>query len=268
LQEQIKKILRFYVLSNIHVAASLVSLYLIFNKLFNFNYIIFVFSATILTYSLIRMLSFGSNRFFIRRFYIKNKELIISLLLLFFISSSYSFIKLDILQKIWLIPFFLLSFFYNLNIKKIPFGKLRTNGIVKILIVALVWSGLIIIIPQLQGFKNTQVLFHSIFVFIYILVLTMSFDQRDVLIDNPGLKTIPQIYKQHIHYFYAFFGLILIGLSFLIFTNYQGLLISNTIILLSIGLCFNSDKHKSFYYTAFWIEGLPILWLILIKLFV
>ncbi len=265
MKEQIQKILSFYVLSNIHVAVSIVSLYLIFNEPVDLNYLFFVFSATILTYTFIRLISFGSNRFFTRRFYLKNKILIISILTSSTIISAYTFIKMEMLQKLWLVPFFLLSFFYNLDIDSLPFSKLRTNGIVKIFVVALVWTGLIIIVPQYQVLNHTQALWRALFVFIYIFLLTTSFDQRDVLIDHHDLKTIPQIFKR-MHYFYLVFGFVLIGLAFLIFTNIHKELTSILIILLSIALCYKSDKHKSFYYTAFWIEGLPILWFLSLKL--
>jgi hypothetical protein len=168
--------------------------------------------------------------------------------------------------KIYLLPFFIITFFYNLDFRYAPISKLRNNGILKILSVATVWSGLIVIIPGLtyQTISFDLLLYKTLFVFIYILMLTLSFDQRDLFIDEKQLKTIPQRCKKKLHLIYFIFFIILIYLSFRIFSGKQ-LFISLFIVFISTILCSHSNENKSFYYTAFWIEALPVIWFLLLN---
>jgi L-asparagine transporter-like permease len=138
---------------------------------------------------------------------------------------------------------------------------LRNNGILKIVSVAAVWSGLIVLIPQMVYQNNLKYewILKSLFVFIYILMLTMSFDQRDLLIDKQSLKTLPQRFSAGLKYIYLIFLLILLILSFYIFKDKE-LIISILTIILSVILCSYSHEKKSFYYTAFWIEAIPVFW--------
>ncbi len=156
---------------------------------------------------------------------------------------------------------------YNLDAKWLPINKLRSNGIVKIMVVAVVWTGLVILAPHYSQLHLTelslQILLKSAFVFTYVMMLTTSFDQRDLLIDSQQLNTLPQLFKRKLIYFYIAFGIILNFILFASSTEGWLLILSVFIVNLSTFLCFKSTEYKSFYYTAFWIEGLPILWYIL-----
>ncbi len=171
------------------------------------------------------------------------------------------FFYIPLKAKLLLIPFLLITFFYNLDFRYAPIPKLRNNGILKIVSVAAVWSGLIVLIPQMVYQNNLKYewILKSLFVFIYILMLTMSFDQRDLLIDKQSLKTLPQRFSAGLKYIYLIFLLILLILSFYIFKDKE-LIISILTIILSVILCSYSHEKKSFYYTAFWIEAIPVFW--------
>jgi len=264
LLQLLNKIIKFYILSNLHVAFSVFSLYAIFNDKINVFYAIFLVSSTVLSYNLIRIFSFRSIRFFIKRFMATYKLIFFSAILLSSILSLFSYYYLPLRTKLILIPFMAMTLFYNLDAKWLPINRLRSNGIVKIMVVAIVWTGIVIIVPHFEYsyFTNKKWFFllKTAFVFIYIMMLTMSFDQRDLLIDDKNLKTLPQLYKNKLFYFYVVFNILLTLISINIFDTDWQLVISIIMINLSTFLCLKSTEHKSFYYTAFWIEGLPILW--------
>jgi len=260
-------IFNFYIYFNVHVALSVVALYLIFNQFSIDNYLFFVFFSTVLAYNIIRLFNFKSNRFFIKKFFVKYKNLIFISLLISSLLSIVFYLKLDLPAQFLLIPFLAISFFYNLDFKYAPFLKLRNNGTVKIISVAVVWSGLTVLIPLInsQNYKGIEITIRFLWVLFYVLMLTLSFDQRDLLIDKLHTQTLPQKYSKKLFYIYLFLSIILIVLSMFIFQGKQ-LFITELIIILSTYLCYRSTAQKSFYYTAFWIEALPVLWLLLLYL--
>ncbi len=267
--KQIRKIFDFYILFNIHVALAVVSLYLIMNNHPDFIYLSFVFLSTIASYNLIRLFSFGSNRFFIKKYLVRNKYLIFILLL---ISSGLSFVyyfRLENNTKLMLLPFFLITALYNLDFRLSPIPKLRNNGTLKIFSVAFVWAGLTVLVPDLGQLKFLIdiILFKFVFVLLYVLLLTLAFDQRDLLIDAHSLKTIPQRYQGKMKIIYLGIGLILLILSKFVFSHHL-LWIAPGMIGLSVYFAMKSHEHRSFYYTAFWIESMPILWFLLVKIVV
>ncbi len=261
-------IFNFYIFSNLHVALSVVSLYLIFNNKININYLFFLFLGTIVSYNLMRLISFGSNRFFYKKFLIRNKEIFVFLILVSILLGSYFFWQLPIKIKIYLIPIIIISIFYNFDYKYAPIPALRNNGILKVLIVAFSWSILSVVIPGFMNQYNTRVAelwVKAGFVFIYILMLTISFDQRDILVDHAKLKTFPRLFGKQIIYFYLLFFILLSFINYALFDG-KFFYITTLILIISVILCVFSTEKKSFYYTAFWIEALPVFWWILLQI--
>ena len=102
--------------------------------------------------------------------------------------------------------------------------------------------------------------------FVFVFVLTIPFDIRDTKTDKIELKTIPQIL--------GIFKSKLLGISLLIinttifyFTDKISLILILVevfiyIILSIILVISNSKKHLNF--TRFWVEGIPIIWFIIL----
>ncbi len=262
LKQLLTDIFKIHVLFNLHVALSVVALYVIFNDQVNETYVHFLFFSTVLGYGFIRLFNFEGNRFFIKKFYVRYKYLFASLLFISATMSIWYYFHLKPYMQLRLIPFFAISFFYNYHFKFAPFLRLRNNGIVKIISVALVWAGLTV---WVRASFETGMLLKFLFVFMYVLMLTMSFDQRDLYIDKQELKTIPQIFTSGLVYIYLIIASFLFILSLYIFTGID-LIISIFIVILSVILCYFSNDKKSYYYTAFWIEGLALLWFLLLYL--
>ena len=150
-------------------------------------------------------------------------------------------------------------------LKEIPFQKenFRNRWGIKIYIVAICWSGVSLVLPL----SETQVLGGFLFWlewvqrFLLIVVWTLPFEIRDLEVDPPNLNTIPQKIgvKNTI-----FFGLFLLTLYLVL-----GLVFSNLVpydiamLLLTGGLLWKSRKKQSLYFSSFWVESIPILWLLL-----
>ncbi len=260
LKDFFKHIFDLYIILNIHVALAVTALYLVFNLQRDMVYMIFLFTSTIVSYNLIRLISFGSNRFFIKKYYARYKRVIIWFLVTTGLSMLISFFKLDLTTQIALIPLFIITFMYNFDYKNLP--KFRDNGILKILIVGFVWAGLVILIPQFQSIDQTIIL-RILLVFFYIVMLTTGFDKRDILIDRSNLKTLPQLFPNRMFLVYLIFFIILSVLNFLLYQTTNTFWINESIIFLSSLMSYRSNTEKSFYYTAFWLEAMPFFWFLL-----
>ena len=172
------------------------------------------------------------------------------------IFSLYFFLKINLETQLALIPLFLITFLYNFDYKNLP--RFRDNGIIKILIVGFVWSGLTVLIPNFESL-NKLLLLKTLLVFLYVVMLTLGFDKRDIVIDDHNLKTIPQLFPNRMFIIYLGFFIILTGLNFSTFIEPIGIL-NETVIFISTWMSYQSNTEKSFYYTAFWLEAMPILW--------
>lgn len=144
--------------------------------------------------------------------------------------------------------------------------NLRTVAGLKIYVIALVWSGVTVLLPVIEKgidmYWDVWVL--GIQRFLFIIALMIPFEIRDASFDAQSLKTLPQVVgikKAKI-----------IGVIWLLlFTTLECLkdsftvdiLVSNGVIVsVLIILIFSSTKKTSNkYFASFWVEGVPLLWL-------
>lgn len=71
--------------------------------------------------------------------------------------------------------------------------SIREVGVLKIFLIAFVWSSIFIVLPQLELGQNLENFFHHwIAQFLFIFAITLPFDIRDIATDKIGdIKTIP-----------------------------------------------------------------------------
>ncbi len=260
----VKHIFNLYIFLNIHVALSVVSLYFIFNQNnFHKEYALFLFFSTVFSYGLIRIMFLKNNRSQFLFYYYRYSYIFKGILFFSFLCSLFFFMKLPIQVRFSIVPLGLITLLYQ---SYFPFFSFRQNGIIKIITVSFVWAMLTVVIPGIFFSANsTSFRLEFLFVFLYILLLTLSFDQRDILIDDKALKTFPQAYPEYKSYFYLILGSVLSVLLFFIFDGFERFL-SEIILLISLFLCWFSDENKKFYYTTFLIEGIPVLWALVLFL--
>ena len=184
---------------NIAVASSLFAAesFYIFDLKPNALYIGFIFCATILTYSLHRLiglqkisLDFPDERF---KSVARIRPIVVFMAISSFIGLSILTFKLDASWIIRLIPVALICFFYVLPV--MHSGKrLRDLPYIKIGLIAFVWS-YIAHIPCFDSSSITQQAFLLSLLFIekliYIFMITIPFDIRDMQLDQTqNVKTL------------------------------------------------------------------------------
>ena len=132
---------------------------------------------------------------------------------------------------------------------------LRTIPSLKLILIALIWSWVCVVTPQLLFFPHVDFSF-SIIVFSFILAITIPFDIRDLNFDSENLKTLPQIFGSTVCVLIALS--ILLALVFYSYFNLE-----------KVGLCYlftltalfilPSYKARNEYYYLFLIDGFLVL---------
>lgn len=271
-----KNIFDFYVFSNLHVAIAsfcFTKLTLLFYNS-NSNLIpLFVLTVTFIAYNFLRLYDINNNT----DNWIKNwvwNHLVWLMIISFiaFIAMIYLIIYINKIVLLWFVPIFFLTIFYIIPVVKYKNRLLsfRMFPYIKVLYVVFVWSITTVFIPFLSlSFHEFDNLFYLFFAsrFLLFLALIVPFEIRDISYDTLNLKTLPQtvgIKNSKI------IGLLLLLfcslLNFLIYNNTRYLIITSLILLLSGVLLMKSTSKQSKYFSAFWVEGIPILWLLLFEL--
>lgn len=273
----LNKLFNFYLNSSIHVALAVYSLTWITllenDILYDENVLYFTFYASITGYNFVKY--FGVAKFHHRSLTNWLKAIQIFSFICFLLMCYYA-LQLSIKTLLYVFGFGMITFLYA-----IPFlpkrlfldskHNLRTIGGLKIYLIALVWSGVVVFLPLIENdfIINGDVLLTGIQRFIFIIVLMLPFEIRDLRYDSLRLSTVPQKIgvKQT-----KLIGSMLLIFFFLIEFFKDEMSFTKNAILLSVALItfifliFSKTEQRK-YYSAFWVEGIPIFWLILMLLF-
>ena len=266
----ILRLFKFYVNSSLHVAVSVLSLCFItthtFKISFGKNLHWFIFCASVLGYSYVKY--FGISKFYYRSLTNKLKEIQI-LSALCFLGVLVSFFGLNTEAKLIVLFLGAVTFFYEIPFEKVE--SLRKVRGLKIYIIALVWSltTVLLVIVNAGIHIDTKVLLKLFERFVFVFVLMLPFEIRDLDLDDIRLSTIPQKIGIVKTKQLGFFGLLLIELLelFIFKQNEAVLVITTFIMLVTTFLIFKTPVERNIYYTAFWVEAVPILWASLIWIF-
>lgn len=248
----------FYVSSSIHVALAVYALVKITefyigvppNKKLNCT----IFFGTIVGYNFIKLNGYQLKNFI---------EVKILSLISFGLTIFFGW-QLNLRTILLFIPFGLLTYLYTS-----PFLSLRNIPSIKIIVVATVWAGITVILPffDANSHSNPTIILTFIQRFLIVIALTLPFDIRDFHQDKRQLQTLPQILgvartKK--------IGFILLAIVMLIefFTTPNQIFKSIFIIvfLLLLMLLQKASTRQSKYYSSFWVEGIPILWWMLLNI--
>jgi hypothetical protein len=262
----INRLFKFYLNSSLHIAFSVLSLSFITAQSFAIkcdkNLFLFLFCSSVLAYNFIKY--FGISKFYYRSLTTRLKE--IQLLSLFcFFGLIITFFELNNTTKLLVLCLGAVTFFYEIPFERV--ASLRRIKGLKIYIIALVWAMTTVLLPLLEAGIEFEVSIFLTFIqrFIFILVLMLPFEIRDLNNDDLLLSTIPQKIGITTSKRLGFLGLFLIFLlSFLLHNNSIDILTS-TIVMVVTGLfLLFSHPKKPFYFTAFWIESVPVFWALLV----
>ncbi|MHB1147011.1 MAG: UbiA prenyltransferase family protein [Lutibacter sp.] len=268
-----KKIVDFYIFSNIHVALAGFSMTKI--TLVNFGIEenlapLFVAFSILISYNFIRFYEIKNNRlnWFKDWFFLNLKEILL-LMILSVLGLGYIsfFADFNLKSVLILFPFAFMTFFYAIPLFKI--GKLevsfRNFPMIKIFSIAIAWAGISVFFPLYEAnYQFTSAVYLEFFQRILILLaITIPFDIRDVNVDLRSLKTLPQILG--ITNSKVLGTLLLLGFPLIEIVKenftYFGFLILMIISIISILFLWFSSPKRSRYYTSFWVESVPVIWL-------
>jgi len=273
----LKGVFNFYINSSIHVALAVYALTWITLLQFGLEYdedvLYFVFFATITGYNFIKY--FGIAKFHHRSLTTRLKAIQVFSLIAFIVMCYYA-LQLNVNTLIYLMVFGLITFLYAMPLLPMRYFRdsqknLRAISGLKIYIIALVWSFTTVILPLLDNYIsiNSDAIITSIQRFLFVIVLMLPFEIRDLNYDSVKLATIPQrigVKNTKI------IGVLLLMVFFFL-EYFKDVINSNaimsTLIILFMTLLFVifSNKNQSKYYSAFLVESLPIIWLLILLMF-
>ncbi len=267
-----RKIFKFYLDASIHVALAVVSLYWVtlenLNIPANYPLTLFLWCGTVVCYNFIKYGVEADKYFIVTKPY--HKSIQIFSFLVFGVAVFFFF---QLPPKLWgpLLTLTLLSGLYA-----IPFlpssRNLRSLGVVKIVLVALVWIGLTGVLPVLESgiTWDFEVLLLLLRHFFLVLVLMLPFEIRDMHFDPPQLRTLPQRYG--VARTKAIGYILLVSYGIMVFMSGNLAIWPNMIIhclvllFLFLALCKAKDQQHR-YFAAFWVESIPIAMALLYYLF-
>ena len=269
----LKQILNFYINSSIHVALAVFSLSYITLLEFNISYdkpvLYFIFYASITGYNFVKY--FEVTKFHHRSLSTWLKLIQIFSLLCFVLMCYYSF-RLEKTTMFYIAVFAVLTFLYTIPfIPKRKFlnkqSNLRNIGGLKVFLIALVWVGVTVFIPLLNNHFSIDrmVVIVSVQRFLLVIMLMLPFEIRDLQFDSLKLYTIPQnLGVKRTKILGIFLGLLMFVLEFLKREmTINQIIVLLTILVLTVLLIWFSREKQGRYYAAFWVEGIPVLWLLL-----
>lgn len=262
------KIVDFYIFSNVHVALATFCLseitLLVYGKSFN-TFSFFVFFATLLSYNFIRFYRKTEIKSWLYDWMALHK---ISL----YILSGISFLIIAWLgwrlrpdTIVALIPVAFLTLFYV-----VPFrGKLslRTLAGLKLLLIAFCWAYVTVLLPviDVETLWSNDILITFFQRFFFVAAITLPFDIRDLNFDNKSLKTIPQVFGiAKTKRIGLLFLMLFVGLNFFKENPSQFLRIEFIVMLAALFLLVRATPNQSKYYSAFFVEAIPIVWYLLL----
>lgn len=267
----LQKAFKFYINSSLHVALAVVSFTMVTFQNFNLtadrDIVVFVFFSTVVAYNFVKYfpvlkLQRETITAELKRIVLLSFLSIIPLVMTLFTMTLETFlfiVCLGILTLLYVLPF-------------LPKTKnLRDVSGLKIFVIALVWTGTTVGLPFFetdQGYilLARETIFYASSRFFLIIALTIPFEIRDTKLDSPYLKTLPQwvgvTNTKVIGVLLSLLSLVILVLSGEDFTSLYMILY-----ILVIGFIVFSNQDNTLYYSAFWVESLPLLWFMSIFIF-
>ncbi|MCP9201576.1 hypothetical protein MKO06_16820 [Gramella sp. GC03-9] len=146
-----------------------------------------------------------------------------------------------------------------------PNKNLRSLSGLKIFVIAVVWAGTTVLLPLINEGKvfDLEIIIDFLQRLVFVIVLTLPFEIRDLKYDSGSLETIPQrLGIRSTKIFGSILILLIIGVE--IFQNsfqQQDFMAMFICLLLSGWFLWRSKINQGKYDASFWVESLPVLYL-------
>nr|WP_321237416.1 hypothetical protein [uncultured Psychroserpens sp.] len=244
-----------------------------FDIAYDENVLYFVMFSSITGYNFVKY--FGLAKFHHRSLTSKLKAIQIFSLISFIVLCYYAYL-LNTETLIYVGVFGVMTFLYAIPLvpKTIFIDKqknLRSISGLKIYVIAIVWVGVTVFLPLINNHHaiTNVVIITAIQRFVFVIVLMLPFEIRDLSYDSLKLSTIPQkIGVMRTKYFGVLMLIIFFCLEFFKGEMNEKLLFVHILItIVTLLMLVFARENQNKYYSAFWVESLPIWWLILLLLF-
>lgn len=272
---QFKSIFDFYINSSIHVSFAVVALcwvsYLSLDINVNSLVLAFVFFSTVTGYNFVKYagvagLHHRSLARSLRSIQVFSFLCAVGMVVCAFWMPLEVWVACGILGLITLL--YAVPFFLPKNDRDDRKGNLRSIAGLKIYIIGLVWTGVTVLLPAIDGGTS---LYDNLWVisaqrFLYVIAVMIPFEIRDIQYDAKRLKTLPQIIGIKKAKIIAIIWLLLyVLLEFLRdgvppYSMYVHLIVA-LVTICGISLSRKRTSTSNHYFTTFWIESIPLLWL-------
>ncbi len=218
------------------------------------RYVLFLILAGAGGYTALRLYHLQVQRDCLRRLY--RKYFLYFLIYLGLLGMAALFAGLPYLRRYphrWIWPV-ILFVFYNLK-SGIKWLSWREIGWLKVLIVAFVWAWLTVVLPAGSLDTARRMLFWA--VWLWVLLLIIPFDMRDVLWDDQSLRTLPRLFKEKTPWAAAVLSLAAIFLTVFMPASLLCRLSWWAGISATFGAILLSRRQRGFYFTALGVESIP-----------
>ena len=267
----VKNILDFYINSSIHVALGVVALTALTALHFDFqpDYLLlaFIFFGTITGYNFVKYAGIAKLH---HRSLAKNLKFIqiFSFLCFLFLGYLALQVRKEVLMVAGVLGFFTLLYALPVFSNR---KNLRDIAGLKVFIIAFIWAGVTVLFPVADAdipFEK-DVVVEVLQRFLFVLILILPFEIRDLKYDNAILKTIPQklgVEKTKLLGYLLIF--MWVSLEFLkgISTEDSKAAILCAAVVTGFAI-FRSNEDQAPYFSSFWVEGIPMLWFLLLLVF-
>ncbi len=263
------RILDFYINSSIHVSVAVCALLAItfmeFDLLNSPMLMALIFFGSITGYNFVKYATVA--KFNHRSLSPKLKQIqLFSILCFVVMFGLFMYQTVEVLLLLGLLA--LITFFYTIPLMNNK--NLRALQSIKIFLVAIVWAGVTVLVPLVDLYPAIEFDHWISFIqrFLLVIVLTIPFEIRDLSYDSKGLRTFPQIMGiKRTKALGILFLLVIVIIEFLKDTISNSHLSSLLVITLVAGIFLLLTKERqSRYYASFWVESIPMMWLLIMCL--
>ncbi len=266
--KMLKVLFDFYINSSIHVALAvyalvrITELYLGLPHNENLNY--FIFFGTITGYNFIKYAGIAKLH---HKSLTENLKIIQVFSLVCFVLMLFYATRLKLTTLVFFIPLGLVTLLYAIPFLNGLTQNLRNVASIKIILIAMIWAITTVLLPVIDAelVLTSNTIFQAIQRMLFVIVLTIPFDIRDLQFDHKNLQTLPQILgvarvKK--------FGFVLLALTilleFFITPNANFKTVFIIIFFMLLILLQRAKRKQTKYYASFWVEAIPVFWLILL----
>ncbi|SIQ25794.1 UbiA prenyltransferase family protein [Maribacter ulvicola] len=263
----LKKIFDFYLDASIHVALAIFSLVHVTALTLDINVPIelyfFIFFGSISCYNFVKFGVEAQKYILVVNTYHKNIQFFSFGCLLV---AGYQLFFLPERVMVGLFVLTAITGLYALPV--LPKHKnFRSFSGLKILIVAAVWAGTTVVLPAVSELDviSWNVKVETVQRFLFVLVLLIPFEIRDLKYDSPALKTLPQRLGVRGTKIIGYVWAILFYIATFLKTEleFAQIIVKTVLVLMVILVIYFTKINQKKYYASFWVEAIPLFWWLL-----